>query len=117
MGYVSLIGTGTGDSELLPLKSRKRLFSADIVLYESSVDIKILELARREAKLVLLDSPLSGSIFDEALQGFHIVYLSSGVGGSSHWHREQDILAHRGIRYEKILGIGEDSVLQLREAS
>lgn len=104
-GYVSFIGTGTGDPELLTLKARNRLFGADIVLYDSAVDSSILELARREATLLCVDDHAIDSLFCDAFDGSHIVRLSPGAGDDSHWHSEQDILIESGISYETIPGV------------
>lgn len=55
-GRVTLLGTGTGDPELLTLKARRALDEADAVLFERGLPIQLLELARREAERLPLDS-------------------------------------------------------------
>lgn len=47
---LSLIGTGSADPELLPLKARRALDEADLVLFEPGLPLSLLELARREAE-------------------------------------------------------------------
>lgn len=52
IGKVSFVSAGPGDPELMTLKARKRLDKADIVIHDQLVTPEILELARREAKLI-----------------------------------------------------------------
>lgn len=51
-GIVHLVGAGPGDAELLTLKARRLLHEADVVVHDRLVDASILELARREARIV-----------------------------------------------------------------
>jgi uroporphyrin-III C-methyltransferase/precorrin-2 dehydrogenase/sirohydrochlorin ferrochelatase len=53
-GSVALVGAGPGDPELLTLKALRALQSADIILYDRLVSPEILELARREARRMLV---------------------------------------------------------------
>ncbi|MFT6733776.1 MAG: uroporphyrin-III C-methyltransferase/precorrin-2 dehydrogenase/sirohydrochlorin ferrochelatase [Polaribacter sp.] len=51
-GKVYLVGAGPGDPDLLTIKALKLLQKADVVFYDSLVSEEILELIRRDAKLV-----------------------------------------------------------------
>lgn len=51
-GRVILVGAGPGDPELLTLKAVRALKSADVILHDHLVSQEVLELARREARLV-----------------------------------------------------------------
>jgi uroporphyrin-III C-methyltransferase / precorrin-2 dehydrogenase / sirohydrochlorin ferrochelatase len=44
-GFVSLVGAGPGDPDLLTRKAAQRLADADLVLYDALVDPRVLELA------------------------------------------------------------------------
>ncbi len=51
-GRVALVGAGPGDPDLLTLKARNALDTADVVIHDRLVAPEILELARREATLI-----------------------------------------------------------------
>ena len=53
-GSVVLVGAGPGDPELLTLKAVRVLQSADVVLYDELVAPAVLDVARREARKMLV---------------------------------------------------------------
>nr|WP_295981561.1 siroheme synthase CysG [uncultured Agrobacterium sp.] len=53
-GLVTLVGAGPGDAELLTLKAVRALQAADVILFDDLVSVEVLELARREAKRMLV---------------------------------------------------------------
>ena len=53
-GSVTLVGAGPGDAELLTLKAMRALQAADVILFDDLVSQEVLELARREAKRLLV---------------------------------------------------------------
>ncbi|MCZ7464077.1 siroheme synthase CysG [Rhizobium rhizogenes] len=53
-GRVTLVGAGPGDAELLTLKAVRALQAADVILFDDLVSAEVLELARREAKRMLV---------------------------------------------------------------
>ncbi len=90
-GRVSLVGAGPGDPELLTLKAIRALQSADIILYDDLVSPGVLELARREAKRMMVgktgygpsvkQSEINALIVSLASQGKHVVRLKGGDPG------------------------------------
>jgi len=53
-GRVTLVGAGPGDAELLTVKAIRALQAADVILFDELVSDDVLELARREAKHILV---------------------------------------------------------------
>lgn len=51
-GFVSLVGAGPGDPELMTLRAVRALRSADVVLYDDLVPSDVVEFARREAERI-----------------------------------------------------------------
>jgi len=90
-GRVTLVGAGPGDPELLTLKAIRALQSADIILYDDLVSPGVLELARREAKRMLVgktgygpsvkQGDINALIVSLAVQGKHVVRLKGGDPG------------------------------------
>ncbi|MBV0911512.1 siroheme synthase CysG [Anianabacter salinae] len=87
-GRVDFVGAGPGDPELLTLKARAALDTADVVIHDRLVTPEILELARREALMIDVgkegfgpsarQSDIDALIVEHALQGAHVVRLKSG---------------------------------------
>lgn len=87
-GRVTLVGAGPGDPDLLTLKAMRALQSADVILFDDLVSKDVLELARREAKRIVVgkrgqrESCKQGDIntlmLELARQGKHVVRLKSG---------------------------------------
>ncbi len=90
-GRVTLVGAGPGDPELLTVKAIRALQSADIILYDDLVSPGVLELARREAKRMLVgktgygpsvkQGEINALIVSLAAQGKHVVRLKGGDPG------------------------------------
>jgi len=87
-GHVAFVGAGPGDPELLTLKARKALDSADVVIHDRLVTPEILELARREATLInagkegfgpsMTQDEINSLITHHAAQGAQVVRLKGG---------------------------------------
>lgn len=52
VGRVAIVGAGPGDPELLTLKAHRLLKQADVIVHDKLVGEGVLELARRDARLV-----------------------------------------------------------------
>jgi len=115
-GFVSFVGSGPGDPELLTLKAVERLGRADAVLYDDLSSGPILEHARKGADLVSVGkragrtSPrqdhVSRLLVDYANGGGRIVRLKSGDGGIFGRLEEELIALHaEGIAFEIVPGV------------
>ncbi|WP_158964112.1 uroporphyrinogen-III C-methyltransferase [Chachezhania sediminis] len=115
-GFVSFVGSGPGDPELLTLKAVDRLKQADAVLFDDLSAGPILSHARPGADLVGVGkragrpSPkqhhVSQLLIDYALQGGRVVRLKSGDAGLF-GRLEEELVAIRdaGIAYEIVPGV------------
>jgi uroporphyrin-III C-methyltransferase/precorrin-2 dehydrogenase/sirohydrochlorin ferrochelatase len=87
-GRVTLVGAGPGDPDLLTIKAVRALQSADVILYDDLVSDGVLELARREAKRMMvgkrgrrescMQDDINALMLKLARQGKHVVRLKSG---------------------------------------
>lgn len=87
-GKVTLVGAGPGDAELLTLKAVRALQSADVILFDDLVSADVLELARREAKRMLVgkrggresckQEDINATMVALAKAGKRVVRLKSG---------------------------------------
>jgi uroporphyrin-III C-methyltransferase/precorrin-2 dehydrogenase/sirohydrochlorin ferrochelatase len=121
-GRVTLVGAGPGDAELLTLKAVRALQAADVILYDDLVSDEVLELARREAKRMLVgkrgrresckQDDINAMMVKLARQGHHVVRLKSGdpmVFGRA--GEEIALLKAAGIPVEVVAGITAASAL------
>ena len=87
-GSVTLVGAGPGDPGLLTLRALEALQSADVILVDNLVAPEILDLARREAKTILVGKTSFGPscrqddidslMVSLARQGKRVVRLKGG---------------------------------------
>ncbi|PTQ59194.1 uroporphyrinogen-III C-methyltransferase [Sphingomonas aurantiaca] len=118
-GFVSFVGSGPGDPELLTLKAVARLQSADAVLFDD-LSSAVLGHARTGADLVAVGkragrpSPtqahVSQLLVEYAQAGIRVVRLKSGDAGVF-GRLEEEIVALRaaGIPFEIIPGVSAAS--------
>ena len=115
-GFVSFVGSGPGDPELLTLKAVYRLARADAVLYDDLSSGPILDHTRPGADLVSVGkragraSPrqdhVSQLLVEYAKAGGRIVRLKSGDGGIFGRLEEELVALHaEGIAFEIIPGV------------
>jgi uroporphyrin-III C-methyltransferase / precorrin-2 dehydrogenase / sirohydrochlorin ferrochelatase len=115
-GRVTLVGAGPGDAELLTLKAMRALQAADVILYDDLVSEDVLELARREAKRLMVgkrggqascaQKDINELMTRLALQGKQVVRLKSGdpmIFGRA--GEEIEHLEQAGIQVEVVPGI------------
>ena len=115
-GWVSLVGAGPGDPELLAIRARNRLQEADVVVHDRLVAPRILDLARREADRVHAgkkgygpswpQEAINELLIREARAGRHVVRLKSGDPGVfGRLDEEIDALEAAGVPWEVVPGI------------
>jgi uroporphyrin-III C-methyltransferase/precorrin-2 dehydrogenase/sirohydrochlorin ferrochelatase len=78
VGFVSLVGAGPGDPELLTLRALRRLQDADLVLYDALVEHDLLELAPR-AKRFYVGKRAGRHSIDQA--GIHRLMIRAAQRG------------------------------------
>lgn len=87
-GHVTLVGAGPGDAELLTLKAMRALQAADVILFDDLVSDEVLELARREARRMMVgkrggrascrQEDINALMIKLARQGKRVVRLKAG---------------------------------------
>lgn len=115
-GRVTLVGAGPGDAELLTLKAVRALQAADVILFDDLVSDEVLELARREARRMLVgkrggrrscrQEDINAIMVKLAKAGKHVVRLKGGdpmIFGRA--GEEIDRLQDEGIAVSVIPGI------------
>lgn len=115
-GHVTFVGAGPGDAELLTLKAVRALQAADVILFDDLVSDNVLELARREAKRILVGKragrpsckqhEINDMMVSLAKAGRRVVRLKSGdpmIFGRA--GEEIEVLSRAGIGYDAVPGI------------
>lgn len=115
IGFVSLVGAGPGDPDLLTRRAVQRLEQADVVLYDALVDRSVLDLASRARRVFVGKRAGRPAVRQEfihtfmirsARRGHHVVRLKGGdpfVFGRG--GEEAVALTHAGIPFEVVPGI------------
>lgn len=114
--HVTFVGAGPGDAELLTLKAVRALQAADVILFDDLVSDEVLELARREAKRILVGKragrpscrqhEINDMMIGLAKAGRRVVRLKSGdpmIFGRA--GEEIEVLDREGIAYDVVPGI------------
>lgn len=88
VGFVSLVGSGPGDVDLMTIKAVRVLQGADVIMYDDLSSPQILELGRREAEHVYVgkrggrkscsQTEINKMMVDLALEGKRVVRLKGG---------------------------------------
>ena len=115
-GFVSLVGAGPGDPDLLTLKALRALQRADVIYYDNLVSPAVLDLSRRDANRVYVgkrrafagtrQSDINARLLADAQKGLRVARLKGGDpfifgrGGE-----EIETLRRHGVNFEVIPGI------------
>ena len=115
-GFVSLVGAGPGDPDLLTVKGYRVIQQAEVVVYDRLVSEQILALADESAELIYVGKKLdyhcvpqdqiNQILVQKAQEGKRVVRLKGGdsfIFGRGGEQLEE--LAQYGIAYEVVPGI------------
>lgn len=119
-GFVSFVGAGPGDPELLTIKAVRRLDEADAILFDDLASRPVLDRERKGVKLVPVgkragcpspsQAEVSRLLVEHALAGMRVVRLKSGDAGIfGRLEEEIDALRAAGIPFEIIPGVSAAS--------
>ncbi|EOL49980.1 uroporphyrinogen-III C-methyltransferase [Enterococcus caccae ATCC BAA-1240] len=116
MGKVYFVGAGSGDPELLTLKGKRVLESADVIIYDRLVHPVLLYLAKESAHFiysgkypknhVLKQKNINQLLLEEGLKEQNVVRLKGGDPGIfGRVGEEIATLQSEGISYEIVPGV------------
>jgi uroporphyrin-III C-methyltransferase len=115
-GFVSLVGAGPGDPELMTVKGLRRLREADVVVHDALLSFALLDECRPEAEIIEAGKRGGGPstpqqwinrvLVERASRGLRVVRLKGGdpfVFGRG--GEEAEALVAAGIPWEVVPGV------------
>jgi uroporphyrin-III C-methyltransferase/precorrin-2 dehydrogenase/sirohydrochlorin ferrochelatase len=115
-GEAYLVGAGPGSPDLITIRGRQLLATADVVLYDRLASPALLQYARREAELICVGkTPRRPSITQKQLNRLLVSLVQSGKrvcrlkGGDpfifGRGGEELEALAEAGLRFQVVPGV------------
>ena len=115
-GEAYLVGAGPGAPDLITIRGRQLLASADVVLYDRLVNPELLQYARRDGELICVGkTPRRPSIRQEQLNRLLVSLVQSGKrvcrlkGGDpfifGRGGEELEALAAAGLKFQVVPGV------------
>jgi uroporphyrin-III C-methyltransferase/precorrin-2 dehydrogenase/sirohydrochlorin ferrochelatase len=115
-GEAYLVGAGPGGIDLITIRGRQLLATADVVLYDRLVSAELLQYARRDAELVCVGkTPRRPSISQKQLNRLLVSLVQSGKrvcrlkGGDpfvfGRGGEELEALAEAGLKFQVVPGV------------
>jgi uroporphyrinogen III methyltransferase/synthase len=115
-GFVSLVGAGPGDPDLITIGGAARIAAADVIVYDRLANPALLRHARPDAELIyagklpdrhtLTQDEISATLVEKGLAGKRVVRLKGGdpfVFGRG--GEEAEALIAAGIPFEVLPGV------------
>src|SRR5262245_57315977 len=115
-GFVSLVGAGPGDPELLTIKGLRRLRAADVVVYDALANLELLrechpgaeliDVGKRAGQHMREQESINALLIAKARAGLQVVRLKGGdpfVFGRG--GEEAAALAAAGVPWEVVPGV------------
>ena len=110
---MTLVGAGPGPAEHLTMKAIRALQGADVVLYGEGVSGEVLDLARREARRMLVGGVSGEAVAPNgaalavqlAAQGRQVVQLVPGDGTSPDVAAFLDAMRRNGVASRLVPGV------------
>lgn len=114
-GFVSLVGAGPGDPELITVRGMRRLEAADLVLYDALVHPDLLALAhkahrffvgKRAGRRAIRQETINRLLIRAARRGKHVVRLKCGDPFVLGRGGEEALALHEaGVAFEVVPGL------------
>lgn len=115
-GFVSLVGAGPGDPELITQRGLRRLRAADVVVHDALITLELLEECRPDAEIIDAGKRAAGParpqawinrlLVERARRGLKVVRLKGGdpfVFGRG--AEEAEALVDAGVAWEVVPGV------------
>ena len=114
--FVSFVGAGPGDPELITLKALRRLRTADVIIHDRLVEVDLVAEARADAEIIDAgkspgrarpgQSQINWLLVDRARRSGHVVRLKGGDPGVfGRLAEEIDAVRAAGINCEVVPGV------------